>query len=505
MHPLQEELLHRVMNDPFIWKLPIFTVVYIVIQLIVYVVLRIRQNKVTNLELKTFKNVRRAFEESDRESLGNYQINEIFEQEDERSKYVGQWQKYYKRVQNKKKTERLNVSPYFGPDALYRAVGDRQILNVGGGIHTSIGVLGTFIGLAYGLSGLSSLEPDVLKEGIQNLISGMTTAFFTSIVGLVLSLLWLRFDRSSTKRLEAAVDWHSNELSYLLDADDEELLLQRLEAISRQQAEQFTTALTDLMEQQFTPFSEQLFHNFTQMSEQLERQSELTSEQIELTRNQGSDLSSTLVASLQDSQESFVERLTSNVELMTSRFSELAEQLDEASRAYLQANEKNMMLLEQTESITEKLQPATEQMEAVATALHDSKDQLDVLQERQAELIPHLKVWNEDVLTYLKDFTALSDRQIGEVTQQVAYGKEQWESTAETFERTRLQLDETMEQFSEGLEKGLTTTFQTFEKELVTVVQHFKSLSGAYLESQEALTETMQQTVETLQRTKGRG
>jgi len=492
------------MNEPFLWKLPLFTVAYIVVQVFVYIALRFRQGAITKRELNTFQSVQRALEENEDENLENYQLNEIFEKQDQKSKYVGQWKKYYKRIEDKKKRERLNVSPYFGPEALYRAVGDRQILNIGGGIHTSIGVLGTFIGLAYGLSGLISLDPEHLKDGIQSLISGMTTAFFTSIVGLILSLLWLRFDRSSTKKLEAAIDWHSNKLTYLLDADDEELLLQRLEEISRQQAEQFTTALTDLMEQQFTPFSEQLFHNFTQMSEQMERQSELTSEQIELTRNQGSDLSTTLVESLQDSQESFVERLTSNVELMTNRFSELAEQLDNASDAYLKANEKNLLLLEKTEAITNDLQPVTQQMEAVATALYDSKAALDVLQERQAELIPHLKVWNEEVLTYLKEFTALSERQIGEVTQQVAYGKEQWESTAEMFEQTRLQLDGTMEHFAEGLEKGLTTTFQTFEKELVTVVQHFKSLSGAYLESQESLTETMNQTIETIQRMKGR-
>ena len=61
-----------------------------------------------------------------------------------------------------------------------------------------IGVLGTFAGLAYGLMGinLSSDDIEILKQGIETLVNGASTAFFSSLAGISLSLLF-----SSTHQL----------------------------------------------------------------------------------------------------------------------------------------------------------------------------------------------------------------------------------------------------------------------------------------------------------------
>lgn len=480
-----------------------FTRFYIFLQVIVFFILLAAYYFKYGKEYKTLKSLKVKIKES-QEDITRAELNTLFSEEDSQSKYVEQWKRYYKSSSETARNERINVKPFFDVEVLERIINSSKTLTMGAGIHTSMGVIGTFIGLTYGLSNLSLDSAQELQSGINTLISGMSTAFVTSIVGILLSILWMFIDRTATTGLDELIDWHSNQLIAALDADDEELWLQRLQEVSKQQADHFATVLTDLFESQFTPFSEQLFHNFTRMSEQMDRQSDLTTEQIELTRNQGTDLSATLIDSLQSSQESFVEKLTANVEMMTSRFGELSSQLEQASQTYLEANHKNIELLHQTEEVVEKIEPMTEHMESVVTMLKESQEQLDTLQTRQSELIPHLQEWNDEVLTYLKDFTKLSERQLGEVTQQVAYGKEQWEVTAQSFEETRKQLDESMNHFASGIEKGLTTTFQQFEKELLNVVQHFKSLSGTYVESQEALTNVMHDTVERLQNIEGK-
>lgn len=618
----------------FVSGLSAFTIIYLVFQIAVFVGLWNWNKRNKAIENQTLDNVRKEVEKKrmNDEELTNYSLNEIFSQQSQKSKYVQQWKRYYDRISEKNADEKIKVEPYFGMEALHFAIGERQILELGGGVHTSLGVLGTFIGLTFGLSGLDSLDPEKLRSGIEGLIGGMTTAFLTSVLGVILSLVWIFIDRYITMDLEGKIDWHANQLSLLLNADDEEIFLNRLEKISAQQAEQMTTLLTDALEKAFTPFvqtlqvnNDQLSSGFSKMESQLTAQNDLTQQHLELTKTQNAELSEKLVESLtadtkevisefigilnhsknlqedmigsvsqmtgrfevasaqqeklvertdkmmqsyavltegmeksqasyekasqelselssslkevqqlsneqipvqqeilqrssqfvessnklvdqfsqfgqqmQVAQDTMLEQLMKKTELISDRFEGLAKELTQSADSYLQANTTNLQLLTKTEQTVEQLNPVVEHMEGTAEALNNTMTQIELLQERQAELIPHLQQWNEEVLTYLKDFVGLSEKQIEEITNQVSYSKSQWESTARHFDDTRRQLATAMDSFSLGIEKGLTTTFQEFETELTKVVQHFKSLSGTYLESQENLSEAMQHTVEQL-------
>lgn len=53
---------------------------------------------------------------------------------------------------------------------------------------TALGVLGTFIGMAIGMTDFQVADSDSIMAGITNLLQGMSFAFTTSIVGIILSL-----------------------------------------------------------------------------------------------------------------------------------------------------------------------------------------------------------------------------------------------------------------------------------------------------------------------------
>lgn len=59
-----------------------------------------------------------------------------------------------------------------------------------GGIFTGLGILGTFLGLTIGLSGLdmTSSNIDSLKQGITGLLSGVKFSFLTSLIGIIVGL-----------------------------------------------------------------------------------------------------------------------------------------------------------------------------------------------------------------------------------------------------------------------------------------------------------------------------
>lgn len=71
----------------------------------------------------------------------------------------------------------------------YPSILRSYLLPASAAILTGIGVLGTFVGLLYGIQGLNLSDPDKISVGINKIASGASTAFETSVWGVALSLL----------------------------------------------------------------------------------------------------------------------------------------------------------------------------------------------------------------------------------------------------------------------------------------------------------------------------
>ena len=79
------------------------------------------------------------------------------------------------------------------------------------GVFTAVGLLGTFVGIAIGLAdipqGASGGSPssEDLRQSIDTLIGGMSTAFSTSIVGITASIWWIFEFRGARRKLESSL------------------------------------------------------------------------------------------------------------------------------------------------------------------------------------------------------------------------------------------------------------------------------------------------------------
>ena len=58
------------------------------------------------------------------------------------------------------------------------------------GILTALGLLGTFMGLVTGISSVTFTSAEATMESIENLLAGISTAFYTSIAGVILSIMF---------------------------------------------------------------------------------------------------------------------------------------------------------------------------------------------------------------------------------------------------------------------------------------------------------------------------
>ncbi|MGB3261746.1 hypothetical protein, partial [Paenisporosarcina sp.] len=156
-----------------------------------------------------------------------------------------------------------------------------------------------------------------------------------------------------SRKVENEIDWHSNQLHLLLNADDEEIFLNRLEKITQQQSEQMKTLLTDALEKTMQPFIQTVQKGNNEISDQMKRQSESSREQLDLMKNQTSEMSSMLTSSLEKTMQPFIQSVQSG----NNEISNELKKQSETSREHLdlmknQSDELSSKLIEQMTSGT---------------------------------------------------------------------------------------------------------------------------------------------------------
>ena len=99
-----------------------------------------------------------------------------------------------------------DVEDYINDDTVIYAHSHTQLGDVIPGILTSLGILGTFMGLVRGLGALDLSNADNTMRGISDMISGMNFAFGTSIAGCACSLLFNILNRAGIGSAQKAID-----------------------------------------------------------------------------------------------------------------------------------------------------------------------------------------------------------------------------------------------------------------------------------------------------------
>lgn len=102
------------------------------------------------------------------------------------------WNAYQKTLQQVG-DDRLTVESaeeYLNDYSLLHASTQWNLIESIPSVLIGLGILGTFIGLTVGISGISFDNTDTIQTSIQGLLAGMSTAFVTSILGMSLSIIY---------------------------------------------------------------------------------------------------------------------------------------------------------------------------------------------------------------------------------------------------------------------------------------------------------------------------
>lgn len=82
-----------------------------------------------------------------------------------------------------------NLSEYLDEDELLE-IYEKNYCDMIPGLLTAMGILGTFLGLIFSISSFNLDNPNALEMALGNIVGGMNVAFYTSVYGVALSIIF---------------------------------------------------------------------------------------------------------------------------------------------------------------------------------------------------------------------------------------------------------------------------------------------------------------------------
>ena len=141
------------------------------------------------------------------------------------------------------------ASFFFSEERLLDQHLNLRFWNIVPALLVGMGILGTFVGLVWGLGPFSTInfeQTDAIQEGIKKLLSGVSTAFVTSVWGMFTSLLFNGLEKWLIGRVSRAIANLQRALDRLFTLTTQEEIAFRQEDELVQQTQALKAFSTDL-------------------------------------------------------------------------------------------------------------------------------------------------------------------------------------------------------------------------------------------------------------------
>jgi ABC-type transporter Mla subunit MlaD len=409
----------------------------------------------------------------------------------------------------------IDAHHFFNEDNLINHQIDTRLYNAIPGILTGLGILGTFLGLIFGLSkiDLTTSDPEQLREGIKGLLEGATIAFSTSIWGILLSIAFSVLEKWGIKNLSTQVDNIQRRIDKLFDRKTTEELLCDIRSESIQQSNQLkrfnddlaisiASALEEKLAEKLTPSLDKLFEAIEGLNNagvksisesitksagnEFERVAQImrgVGESMQTTANHGQQIQSDLENSLKEN----IDKFSVKVEEVFSGLTKTAD--DHSDKIQNQINDLNSTTIETTnrisnlvEELTNKFsanmnqatQSISEERESVSRLIervNGSVDKMTNLMEEAGLVADTFKESSQPVKEAVS-FLNTQVREISRMQQEFIKASESsnvnWNNSIEkmenVFDQLKVELDET-----KGLWSGYKDNFDNLRENLNAV------------------------------------
>lgn len=366
-----------------------------------------------------------------------------------------------------------NVEDYINDETVIYSLGHATLADVVPSLLTSLGILGTFIGLMRGLGGLDVSDAAKTMESIPQMIGGMTFAFMTSIAGISCSLVFNMLNRMAFGSATGAIDEFTDAFADLVmqkplednvqiicQSEDRAALLRHLSADMGARVGESVTAS---VEKSLYPITQSM-NNFImgQTQAQIDGVANIANQFINqmhrMLGNQFVQLGQTLSQVNQAQTVSFesMERTMAAADQILSGMS----QLQDVNTQMMKRFESYITSVEQAqESNGQFLTHGSQVLSGMLTASHE-----------QTELLDSLKTAQQDMQSSMREYADWSGRVLTAVQRQAEGAMNMTGDMTAQMDQSSRKLSETYSSFVEDLLGGFSRALGMFDENIHSVL-----------------------------------
>lgn len=351
---------------------------------------------------------------------------------------------------------KCDVSEYINEEMI-DALMKKNVYNLVPGVMTGLGILGTFVGLSFGLQNFNTGNTEEIEASIAPLMNGIKVAFHTSIYGMLFSLVFNYVYKETLEDAYIAVDEFLKVFDNYVDSnasDNNDIVVQMLlqkmpETIGESIANVLSPAVDRMNET-----LENLTNNMA--SNQLQGLSEIVDHFVD-----------TMDTSMGDSFKALGETIDKTIEMQTKNSELMNHVLDE-----IQGMTQNIIDINTLSNQTvEHMAGYIENIESLQKVINENFTSINIQLEHQKEYDDKLKEYIDILVNY--------ERQIGEASNRFT------EDMSKQLEMLGTMENKISESTRENLEM-LATKADEYNKSLTDVakqeLQIVLSMAGEYSE-----------------------
>ena len=424
---------------------------------------------------------------------------------DRKREFAEAWQEFEDSLIKRERNENEEVmyktdeaSLFFSEERLLEQHLNLRFWNSVPALFVGLGILGTFVGLVWGLIPFSDIDftqTVQIQSAIRELLSGVSTAFVTSVWGMLTSLLFNVLEKWRVGRVSRAIAELQRALDRLFTlTTQEEISFRQEDELSQQTAalKSFSTDLANDIKSAMAEGRQEILSELnktveafsTTILEQLRPILEKLMEAIEELRQQKEESSTDAIGKL---IEEFQKSLSTST---VTQMEELAKTVGEASQSLKdlpdqigvmiasiqeQINETRQLLAETSQEQTDQMKSMMDEMiktlqGVVELAANQTSEQLDQrMKDMKAVSAESIQTLQETIAELKQSITSISDQQqdaIGKITSQTA------QASADATDR--------MSQFMDQITRRLSKTVQAAENSINKLLEQQKGQTEAF-------------------------
>lgn len=352
------------------------------------------------------------------------------------------------------------------------------------GILTALGILGTFLGLVLGLRSFDFSNADQMTSSVEALVGGLNVAFYTSIYGVTLSILYNIIFRRITTGLTQELNHFYDAFNSALEPVSQKAMAERMDSrqaennalmqeIKELLDERLGERLGYQMSETLTPVFDRIIQSLDSMMLDFHKEQANSLEKIvdAFVDRMGGALNSHVKALGESVDELSQAQKTMSVELQR-----LIKQIVKTSKDTSQINEHAGIILEQLSGYIPLLTQTSQDSAKVIENMTQWSEDVQKMTDTQQKVMKEMAVEQNELLKTMAEHEAHLDQtceQINLNQQQLSDSLTEFTKVAQIIaerEEDPLQLDGIKDMLS-----GYMTTMQKLQQESAQNIENIQS------------------------------